>query len=53
MTQAFLIVLRLLVLALLGYFAYRLWAGTRSFTTRGVACVFVGALAWQIIGGTW
>jgi len=53
MTQAFLIVLRLLVLALLGYFAYRLWTSTRSWTTRGVAFVFTGALAWQIIGGTW
>lgn len=53
MTQAFLIVLRLLVLALLGYFAYRLWIGSRSFTTRGVAGLFIGALAWQIIAGTW
>jgi len=53
MTQAFLIVLRLMALALLGYFAYRLWLGTRSWTTRGVGFVFTGALAWQIIGGTW
>ena len=53
MTQAFLIVLRLLCLALLGYFSYRLWTGTRSWTTRTLAGLFVGALAWQIIGGAW
>ena len=53
MTQAFLIVLRLMALALLGYFGYRMWMGTRSWTTRGVAFVFTGALAWQFIGGTW
>lgn len=53
MTQAFLIVLRLLCLALLGYFAYRLWIGTRSWTTRIFAGLFVGTLAWQFIVGAW
>jgi TRAP-type C4-dicarboxylate transport system permease small subunit len=53
MTQAFIIVLRLLCLALLGYFGYRLWNGTRSWTTRSLAGLFVGALAWQIIVGAW
>ena len=53
MTQAFLIVLRLMALTLLGYFAYRMWMGTRSWSTRGVAFVFTGALAWQFIAGTW
>ena len=53
MTQAFLIVLRMLCLGLLGYFAYRLWTGTRGFTTRGMAGLFIGVLFWQIIAGTW
>ena len=53
MTRAFIIVVRLLCLALLGYFAYRLWAGTRSWSTRAVSALFLGALAWQVVGGAW
>lgn len=51
MTQGFLIVVRILLLVLLGYWGYRLWTGTISWTSRGVAGVFIGALAWQVIGG--
>jgi len=51
MTQAFLIAVRILLVVLLGYWGYRLWTGTTSWTSRGVAAIFVGALAWQVIGG--
>lgn len=51
MTVLFLIVLRLLGLSLLGYFAYRLWTGTASWTSRGLAILFTIALGWQIIRG--
>jgi hypothetical protein len=51
MTQAFLTVLRVLLLALVGYWGYRLWNGTTSVTSRGLGVVFAAALAWQIIGG--
>ena len=51
MTQAFLIVMRILVFVLLGYWGYRLWTGTISWTSRGVGALFVGVLAWQVIGG--
>jgi len=53
MTQAFLIVIRVALVALVGYWAYRLWTGTTSFTSRGVGMLFSGALVWQIVGGTW
>jgi len=52
MTQAFLIVVRVLLVALVGYWAYRLWTGTRSWTSRGVGLFFSATLIWQIIGGT-
>ncbi len=51
MTQAFLIVVRIALVALVGWWAYRLWFGTSSWTTRAAAVVFCGALAWQIVGG--
>jgi len=53
MTQAFLIVLRMLCLGVLGYFGYRLWTGTRSLTTRVMAGLFIGVLVWQIVAGAW
>ena len=52
MTQAFLIVLRILLVALVGYWGYRLWTGTQSWTSRGVGLFFSAVLAWQIVGGT-
>ena len=52
MTQAFLIVLRLLSLALVGYWGYRLWTGTTSWASRGLSALLIGTLAWQIIGGS-
>ena len=52
MTQAFLIVLRILLLGLIGYWGYRLWMGTTSWTARGMGSVLIAALAWQVIGGT-
>jgi hypothetical protein len=53
MTQAFLIVIRVALVALVGYWAYRLWTGTASWTSRGVGMLFSAVLAWQIVGGTW
>jgi len=53
MTQAFLIVVRVLLVALVAYWAYRLWGGTRSWTSRGLGLFFSAALVWQIVGGTW
>ena len=53
MTQAFLIVIRVALVALVGYWAYRLWTGTASWTSRGVGMLFSGVLVWQIAGGTW
>ncbi len=50
MTQAFLIVVRILLLGLLGYWSYRLWTGTTSWTSRGVSAVLIAALTWQILG---
>jgi hypothetical protein len=52
MTEAFLIVLRILVAALVGFWAYRLWTGTRSWTTRLVGAFFSATLLWQVVGGT-
>jgi preprotein translocase subunit Sec63 len=52
MTQAFLIVLRILLLGLIGYWGYRLWRGTTSWTARGMGSVLIAALAWQVVGGT-
>ena len=52
MTQVFLIVVRILLMALVGWWAYRLWIGTSSWTTRAVATLFCVVLAWQITGGT-
>ena len=52
MTQAFLIVLRILLLGLIGYWGYRMWSGTTSWTARSVGSVLIAALAWQIVGGT-
>ena len=52
MTQAFLIVVRVALVALVGYWAYRLWNGSTSWTSRGVGMFFSGVLIWQIVGGT-
>jgi len=51
MTQAFLIVVRILLVGLVGYWAYRLWVGTTSLTSRGLGIFFSAVLIWQIIGG--
>jgi hypothetical protein len=53
MTTAFLTVVRVLLVALVAYWAVRLWAGTRSWTSRGVGMFFSAALVWQIVAGTW
>jgi hypothetical protein len=52
MTQAFLIVVRILLLALVGFWAFRLWTGTTSWTSRGVGVFFSAVLVWQIVAGT-
>jgi preprotein translocase subunit Sec63 len=52
MTEAFLIVVRVLLVALVAYWGYRLWIGTRSFTSRGVGALFCAVLVWQIVGGS-
>jgi hypothetical protein len=53
MTQAFLIVVRILAVALLLYWAYRLWGGTRSPTPRVLGVLCAAVLIWQVTGGTW
>lgn len=53
MTQAFLIVVRILVVALLVYCGYRLWTGTQSWTSRGLGMLFSALLIWQVTLGTW
>jgi hypothetical protein len=52
MTQAFLIVLRILAVALFLYWAYRLWTGTRSWTSRIMGMFFSAVLIWQVTGGS-
>ena len=53
MTQAFLIVVRVLAVALFLFWAYRLWTGTRSWTSRTMGMFFSAVLIWQVIVGTW
>ena len=53
MTQAFLIVVRILAVGLFLYWAYRLWTGTRSWTSRVLAMGFSAILIWQVTGGVW
>lgn len=53
MTQAFLIVVRVLAVALFLYWGYRLWTGTRSWTSRILGVFFSAALIWQATLGTW
>ena len=53
MTQAFLIVVRVLVVALFLFWAYRLWRGTRSWTSRVMGMFFSAVLIWQATAGTW
>jgi len=53
MTFAFLLVLRLLLVALIGYWAYRLWIGTTSFTSRTIGLLFSAVLFWQVIATFW
>ncbi len=52
MTQAFLVVVRIPLVDLVGFWAFRLWVGTTSWTSRGVAVFFCAVLVWQIVGGT-
>jgi len=52
MTQAFLIVVRVLLTGLIAYWAFRLWTGTRSWMTRLVGLFFSATLLWQIVAGT-
>jgi hypothetical protein len=53
MTQAFLFVVRALAVALIGYWGYRLWTGTRSWTSRVLGVILSAVLIWQVTGGTW
>jgi len=53
MTQAFLIVVRVLLIGLVVFWGYRLWTGTCSWTSRIVGMFFSAALIWQIGAGTW
>jgi len=53
MTRAFLIVVRVLVVALIVFWGYRLWTGTRSWTSRVVGMFFSATLIWQVTGGAW
>ncbi len=52
MTQAFMFVVRALLLCLVGFWAFRLWIGTASWTARGVGVFFSAVLVWQIVAGT-
>lgn len=51
MTLAFLIALRVLAAALIAFWAYRLWTGTRSWTSRLVGVFFSATLLWQVVAG--
>jgi len=51
MTQVFLIVVRVLVLCLLAYWVFRLWGGTRSWTSRATSALCIAVLAWQVVAG--
>ena len=53
MTQAFLIVVRILVVVLLLYWGYRLYRGTHSWTSRIMGLFFSAVLIWQTTLGTW
>jgi len=53
MTQAFLIVVRILAVALFAYWGYRLWTGTQSWTSRVLGLFFSAVLIWQATLGTW
>jgi hypothetical protein len=53
MTQAFLIVVRILLAGLFLFWAYRLWTGTRSWTSRTMGMFFSAVLIWQIIMEPW
>ncbi len=53
MTQAFLIVVRVLAVALFLYWSYRLWTGTQSLTSRILGTLFSGLLIWQSTFGAW
>jgi hypothetical protein len=53
MTTAFLTVVRVLLVALVAFWAFRLWFGTRSGASRFVGMFFSAALVWQIVVGTW
>jgi hypothetical protein len=52
MTQAFLIVVRVLLVGLIGFWGFRLWVGTMSWTARSVGVFFSAVLVWQIVAGT-
>lgn len=53
MTQAFLIVVRMLTVVLFAYWGYRLWRGTQSWTSRILGTLFSGLLIWQSAFGIW
>ncbi len=53
MTQAFMIVVRILAVALFLYWGYRLWRGTRSPTSRILGTIFSAVMIWQAAAGTW
>ena len=53
MTQAFLVVVRVLVVALFLYWGYRLYRGTQSWTSRIIGVFFSAVLIWQATLGTW
>ncbi|MBU1048723.1 hypothetical protein KKG90_01745 [Candidatus Bipolaricaulota bacterium] len=53
MTQAFLIVVRILAVALFLFWGYRLWTGTQSWTSRILGSMFSALLIWQSTFGTW
>ncbi len=53
MTQVFLFVLRALFVALFLFWGYRLWKGTRSWTSRVLGVMFTLMLIWQTTLGTW
>jgi len=53
MTQAFLIVVRVLAVGLFLYWAYRLWRGTHSWTSRVLGLGFSALLIWKIASGNW
>lgn len=51
--QPYIIGVRILLCLLFGYWGFRLWRGTTSWTARGVGVLFSAAVIAQIVVDAW